>query len=40
MGKMPGPVDERKGGRVRRRVEHILKAIELLVWQSVEKGLQ
>lgn len=40
MGKMPGTVEERNGRRVWGGVEHILKAMELLVGQSVEKGLE
>jgi hypothetical protein len=40
MGKMPGTVEERNGRRVWGGVQHILKAMDLLVGQSVEKGLE
>ena len=40
MGKMAGTVDERNGRRIWGGVEHILKAMKLLVGQRVEKGLK
>jgi hypothetical protein len=40
MGKMPGTVDERNRRRVWGGAEHILKALELLVGQSVKKRLE